>query len=250
MRPEESKVQTGKHTSPTAKCWSEISPVVLNVAPLESPQKFSAVKTRLALRQETVEKGQDSILGESPSPSKQVDRFGWNLDSPDKFDESSPCKKFTLTLDRVPAPEEVVSDQEMSSHDLTAEEEIVDRRLKTFAGSSAQKSPGESDGVYERTCSEIRLSFFSPTKLQECYVNRPVKEAAERFHSAIEKHERDLTSERALSVRQEIEMRHKQRIQSAQAEGNTLDSPCTRDRKYKQMQNDIFNKIQAQLQAM
>jgi len=71
---------------------------------MESPQKLSEIKASLAIRQETVEKELDSILGESPSPSKQVMRSGWNLISPKKFClAASPDKKFSLKLDRVAA---------------------------------------------------------------------------------------------------------------------------------------------------
>lgn len=92
----------------TENCHSEFeaSPVVFGrlqrQAPfsMESPQKYSAVKASLAVRLESVEKGADSILGESPSPSKQIDRFGWTLDSPDKL-VCSPPGTFALKLDRV-----------------------------------------------------------------------------------------------------------------------------------------------------
>lgn len=49
----------------------------------ESPLKFSAAKNQLALRHESVEKKEvDSILGESPSPSKVVERRNFMLNSP------------------------------------------------------------------------------------------------------------------------------------------------------------------------
>lgn len=55
-----------------------------------------------------------------------------------------------------------------------------------------------------------------------------------------------------MSIREKLDMRLQQRLQMKSAKGSEAlqDSPCTRDRKYKQMQNDIFNKIQAQLQNM
>ena len=87
----------------------------------ESPSPF---KHNLALKHETIEKGMDSILGESPSPSKQIERVDYTLVSPTKF---------ALKIDRVIAVEEVSSEQslketseEMSSHDLSAEEEAKD----------------------------------------------------------------------------------------------------------------------------
>jgi len=52
---------------------------------METPQKFSVNKTSLALKQETFEKGPDSILGESPSPSRQCTRTDWTLISPLKL---------------------------------------------------------------------------------------------------------------------------------------------------------------------
>lgn len=236
---------------------------------MESPQKLSAIKASLAIRQETVEKELDSILGDSPSPSKQISRAGWNLSSPEKFAfGASPDQKFSLKLDRVAAIAEdspANSDADMSSHDLTAEEESKDRRgLATFAEDDAEgalasqrdrqtglglENANGSEG--EHTCSEIRLSFFSPTKLQEYFVKKPANEAVERFHNAIEKHERELQSAQQMNIRQQLDERLKERIGSRQAEeGAVADSPCTRDRKYKQMQNDIFNKIQAQLKNM
>lgn len=106
---------------------------------MESPQKFSAIKASLAIRQETVEKELDSILGDSPSPSKQVSRGGYHLISPEKFClGASPEKKFSLKLDRVDAIAESCSsanddsDEEMSSHDLTVEEEEA-KGLQAFA---------------------------------------------------------------------------------------------------------------------
>ena len=73
--------------------WIQASPIRLSQFICESPQKFSAIKASLAIKQETVEKEIDSILGESPSPSKQVERIDWTLISP---------QKFSLKLDRVP----------------------------------------------------------------------------------------------------------------------------------------------------
>jgi len=50
---------------------------------------------------ETVEKEADSILGESPSPSKQVERVDYTLVSP---------AKFTLKVDLVEEVDEVSSE--------------------------------------------------------------------------------------------------------------------------------------------
>ena len=54
----------------------------------------------------------------------------------------------------------------------------------------------------------------------------------------IEKQERELQNQQAAGLR----------LQGRPSEYNgpvAVDSPQTRDRKYKQMQNEIFNKIQA-----
>ena len=63
-------------------------------------------------------------MGDSPSPSKQVERIDWTLVSPEKF---------ALKLDAIP-PVVMENTEEMSSHDLTAEEESKDQHanLKTF----------------------------------------------------------------------------------------------------------------------
>lgn len=46
------------------------------------------------------------------------------------------------------------------------------------------------------------MSFaFSPTKLQEYYVTKPVNETVERFHNAIERHERELKSAQQMNIR-------------------------------------------------
>ena len=139
----------------------------------ESPQKLSAIKASLAIKQETVEKELDSILGDSPSPSKQIDRQGWSLVSPEKF---------ALKLGQVEegqSPDE--EQEEMSSHDLTQEEQSASMSgncLKTFVEPNREEAlasqrdrhhelglqPQPSEDS-ERPCSEIRLSFFSPTKL-------------------------------------------------------------------------------------
>ncbi len=59
------------------------------------------------MKQETVEKEIDSILGESPSPSKQVERNGWTLISP---------QKFSLRLDTIPQRvDEVKAEEQRSS---------------------------------------------------------------------------------------------------------------------------------------
>ena len=85
---------------------------------------------------ETVEKEADSILGESPSPSKQVERVDYTLVSP---------AKFTLKVDLVEEVDEVSSDEkepetseEMSSHDLTAEEESKDYHLNHFVDETSE----------------------------------------------------------------------------------------------------------------
>ncbi len=103
------------------------SPVKLSQFVCESPQKLSAMKASLALKQESVEKEIDSILGDSPSPSKQVERNGWSIISP---------QKFALRLDNIPAKVVEVNaeqnsrseptEEDMSSHDLTQEEEEKD----------------------------------------------------------------------------------------------------------------------------
>ena len=93
--------------------------------------KLTKLKASLAIKQETVEKELDSILGDSPSPSKQVERIDWTVVSPIKF---------ALKLDRVDTvqeelqPVEASSDEKMSSHDLSAEEEESDHlhQLKRF----------------------------------------------------------------------------------------------------------------------
>ena len=185
-----------------------MSPMRVGQNWMESPQKLSTIKATLAIRQETVEKELDSILGDSPSPSKQVSRGGYHLISPEKFClAASPVKKsqFTLKLDRVDAiaegSPENASDEEMSSHDLTAEEEA--KGLRTFAeidaegalASQRDRMAGLENSISsaEKTCDEIRMSFaFSPTKLQEYLVKKPANEAVERFHDKIEKHEREL----------------------------------------------------------
>lgn len=74
-------------------------------------------------------------------------------------------------------------------------------------------------------------------------MKKPTSQAAERFHSAIEKHERELNSQSLLNFRQKLDLQRAKRME----EQGQIDSPNTRDRKYRQMQNDIFNKIQAQL---
>ena len=86
---------------------------------------------------ETVEKEADSILGESPSPSKQVERVDYTLVSP---------AKFTLKVDLVEEVDEVSSEildqsessEEMSSHDLTAEEESKDYHLNHFVDETSE----------------------------------------------------------------------------------------------------------------
>jgi len=149
----------------------------------------------------------------------------------------------------------------MTSHDLSAEEgeEAKQLDLKTFTEQDAggaleserEQEEDVMEGAYasadpEKTCAEIRLSFFSPTKLEACYVKKPPSQATERFHSAIEKHERDMNSEQSLNFRQQLDQRLAKRIE---AQG-FVDSPNTRDRKYREMQQSIFSKIQAQLSAM
>mmetsp|Transcript_18629 Transcript_18629/g.25106 ORF Transcript_18629/g.25106 Transcript_18629/m.25106 type:complete len:147 (+) Transcript_18629:3886-4326(+) len=145
-------------------------------------------------------------------------REGWNLNSPEKFAfGASPDQKFSLKLDRVAAiPEDSpCSDADMSSHDLTQEEEEAkqQRALAAFAEVDAegalasqrdrQTNFGLENAASEgdQTCSEIRLSFFSPTKLQEYFVKKPANEAVERFHNAIEKHERELKSAQQMNIR-------------------------------------------------
>ena len=90
------------------------------------------MKASLAIKHESVEKELDSILGESPSPSKQVDRVDWTVVSP---------VKFALKLDRVDVVQEEESSNveenspadtssEMTSHDLSLEEEEKDLSLE------------------------------------------------------------------------------------------------------------------------
>ena len=105
----------------------------------------------------------------------------------------------------------------------------LNQDLESVDGSSAEKP-----------CSEIRLSFFSPSKLKECFVNKAkaTTNATERFTEVIEKQERELQNQQTAGLR----------LQGRPSEYNNpaaVDSPQTRDRKYKQMQNEIFNKIQA-----
>ena len=78
---------------------TEKKELVSNVSPFRkeritevTPQKnmdrrehISEMKASLQIKQETVEKQLDSILGESPSPSKQVRRADWTVVSPVKF---------------------------------------------------------------------------------------------------------------------------------------------------------------------
>ena len=106
--------------------------------------------------------------------------------------------------------------------------------------SLVQENESVGGSSAEKPCSEIRLSFFSPTKLKECFVDK-VKtsiNATERFSEVIEKQERELQNQQTAGLR----------LQGRPSEYNVsaaVDSPQTRDRKYKQMQNEIFNKIQA-----
>ena len=129
-------------------------------------------------------------------------RGGYNLISPEKFClGASPEKKaggFSLKLDRVDAiaegSPENASDEEMSSHDLTAEEEA--KGLRTFAEDDAEGALASqrdrmaglenSMSSVEKTCDEIRMSFaFSPTKLEQYMVKRPANDAVERFHDCL-----------------------------------------------------------------
>lgn len=87
----------------------EISPIRSKRAPQESPQKFSAVNHSLQLKHETVEKKADSILGESPSPSRQVQHQAWNLISPEKF-----AIRLTGIKDRAPQLESIISNDNLS----------------------------------------------------------------------------------------------------------------------------------------
>ena len=52
---------------------------------MDRREHLSQMKASLQIKQETVEKQLDSILGESPSPSKQVTRADWTVVSPVKF---------------------------------------------------------------------------------------------------------------------------------------------------------------------
>ena len=83
------------------------------IAPVShsSPQKFTEVKQTLAIRQESVKKELDSILGMSPSPQRQIDRNDWNLESPAKFElkldpVASSKKSKDIRIDLVPAQAE------------------------------------------------------------------------------------------------------------------------------------------------
>ena len=73
------------------------------------------------------------------------------------------------------------------------------------------------EGSGEKDCSEIRLSFFSPTKLTDCFVKKrqeaPSTRSTERFNGAIEKNARDIKShkESSLSFRQQLDARFQQR---------------------------------------
>ena len=205
-----------------------------------------------------MEKGLESILGSSPSPNQQVSHSNWNLISP---------VKFSLKLETVGAPKtleicEESSRSEMSSHDLSAEEAVNDKqKLGVFvddeqtrlasqrdrqAPITGLKTPTAESPNYseEKQCSEIRLSFFSPTKLTECFVKKHAEESSvrvsERFDGAIARQELELRSQQESS--QNFRKSLEARVQRDAWEDN---SPNTRDRKYKQMQNEIFNKIQA-----
>ena len=151
----------------------------------------------------------------------------------------------------------------MSSHDLTYEEQESDRlqQLKLYNAAedvdqscshrlNEQEIEQQND---EKTCAEIRL-IFSPTKLEECFVKMhhdEKEQMTQRLHGEIEKHEQSLASQQAesMSIREKLDQRLQQRLEksknSADCQSSLQDSPCTRDRKYRQMQNDIFNKIQA-----
>ena len=68
---EESKVINCNRTNTNYNdAYSQNSPVKLSQFVCESPEKLSAIKASLALKQESVEKEIDSILGDSPSPSR------------------------------------------------------------------------------------------------------------------------------------------------------------------------------------
>ena len=76
------------------------------VAETSPMRKMSQMKASLAIKQETVEKQLDSILGESPSPSKQVGRVDWTVVSP---------VKFALKTDLIATPNRVINLVEESS---------------------------------------------------------------------------------------------------------------------------------------
>ena len=87
---------------------------------MQSPQKFSTIKTSLAIAQETFENRADSILGESPSPSRQVERTDWTLISPLKLN----LKPVNVSNadDIVDEENKSEAEESISSHDLSAEE--------------------------------------------------------------------------------------------------------------------------------
>lgn len=87
---------------------------------MQSPQKFSTIKTSLAIAQETFENKADSILGESPSPSRQVERTDWTLISPLKLN-LKPVNVYNAD-DIVNEENKSEAEESMSSHDLSAEE--------------------------------------------------------------------------------------------------------------------------------
>ena len=137
------------------------------------------MKASLQIKQETVEKQLDSILGESPSPSKQVTRADWTVVSPVKFalkpdqvNQQQAEQQYDLNIKVQPVEES--SQEEISSHDLTEEEQLSDRlqQLKLFNEAERSYSHREHEQIEqsdEQTCAEIRL-IFSPTKLEQCFV--------------------------------------------------------------------------------
>ena len=143
--------------------------------PVKSPCRGSAALQALAIRHESVEKAQDSILGESPSPSKQVQRADWNLESPDK---QFSLKLGLVEIQKVPEvyEEGESKSEEMSSHDLTAEEIEKDGKLGVFMETDKEKI---LDSQRDRQSELERLRTMERPAVVMSGPNSPVQEVDE-----------------------------------------------------------------------
>ena len=119
---------------------------------MERREHLSQMKASLQIKQETVEKQLDSILGDSPSPSKQVRRADWSVVSPVKFglkpdQVNKQAEQYDLNIKVQPVEES--SQEEMSSHDLTEEEQLSDRlqQLKLFNDAERSYSHREHEQI-------------------------------------------------------------------------------------------------------